>query len=281
MRVGNYDVRALDGGRFRLDGGAMFGIIPKALWSRTNPSDEQNRIELALRVMLIRGEGRVILVDTGIGTKWDSKFREIYAVDQTRNSLQNSLESFGLKPADITDVIITHLHFDHVGGAVSVDKDRKIVPAFSNAVYHIQKRQYEWALKPTEKDQASFIMENFVPIWESGQVNFLDGEVELYPGIFIKLSDGHTIAQQLVIIRGDGVTIFHPGDMIPTSTHVQLPYIMGYDNYPLITLEEKKRYLSRCVDERWVVFFEHDPLVDGAYIERTGKGFRAGHVVSF
>lgn len=281
MKVGSYDIRALDAGKFRLDGGAMFGVVPKTLWTKTNPSDERNRIELALRVMLIMDANKVILVDTGIGTNWDYKFRDIYAIDQTQNNLENSLESFGLKPSDITDIIITHLHFDHAGGATSIDKDGKIVPAFPNAIYHVQKRQYEWALKPTEKDRASFIVENFVSIWEHGQINLLDGEIELYPGIFIKLSDGHTIAQQLAIIRGGRQTILHPGDMIPTSAHVQLPYIMGYDNYPLITLEEKKRYLSLCAEEGWMVFFEHDPFVEGAYIERTSKGFKAVQVFRF
>jgi|YelNatPaOPRAMG01_1025707.scaffolds.fasta_scaffold02429_19 glyoxylase-like metal-dependent hydrolase (beta-lactamase superfamily II) len=281
MKVGNYDIKALEAGRFRLDGGAMFGVIPKMLWTKTNPSDERNRIELALRVMLVRDEKKVILVDTGIGTKWDNKFHDIYAIDQTQNNLENSLETFGLKKSDITDVIITHLHFDHAGGATSVDKDGKIVPAFPNAVYHVQKRQYEWALKPTERDQASFIVENFLPIWEHRQLNLLEGEIELYPGLFIRLSDGHTIAQQLVIISDGEQTIFHPGDMIPTSSHVQLPYIMSYDNYPLITLEEKKRYLSRCADEGWAVFFEHDPSFEGSYIERTIKGFKANRAIKF
>lgn len=281
MKVGNYDITALQAGRFRLDGGAMFGVIPKTLWSKTNPADERNRIELALRVMLIKNGKRVILVDTGIGTKWDEKFRDIYAIDHTQNSLEKSLESQGLKPSDITDVIITHLHFDHAGGATSVNIEGRVVPTFPNAVYHIQKRQYEWAVKSTEKDQASFILENFQPILEHGQANFINGETEIYPGIFIRLSDGHTIAQQVLIITDGAQTVFHPGDMIPTSTHVQLPYIMGYDNYPLITLEEKKRFLSHCADRGWVVFFEHDPVIDGSYIERTKKGFMSAQEVRF
>ncbi len=279
MRIGNYKLTALETGRFYLDGGAMFGVVPKVLWNRSNPSDGRNRIELALRTLIIRDEKRCIMVDTGIGENWDPRFSDIYGVDHSRYSLEKSLQEVGLSPDDITDVIITHLHFDHAGGATYSNGKGETVPAFPNATYYIQKKHYEWAVDPSEKDQASFVKERFVPLHEQGRLKLLDGEVEFLPGIYIRLSDGHTIAQQNVLVTDGKTTLYHPGDMIPTSSHVPLPFIMGYDNYPLITLEEKKSVLRKAVDEGWMLFFEHDPKQAATHVEKKERGYKAGKPV--
>ena len=276
MRIGNYTLWPLETGRFYLDGGAMSGVIPKVLWNKTNPSDNRNRIELALRTLLIRGNDRVIMVDTGIGENWDEKFTDIYGVDHSNGTLSKSLTRLGLSAPDITDVIITHLHFDHVGGATFTDASGSVQPTFPNAKYYIQKKHYEWAVAPSEKDRASFFDSKYVPLFEQGRLTLLNGESELFPGIFIRLSDGHTIAQQTVLVTDGQRALYHPGDMIPTSSHVPLPYIMGYDNFPLITLEEKRNILTKAADGKWVLFFEHDPKYAATFVEKTPKGFKAG-----
>jgi glyoxylase-like metal-dependent hydrolase (beta-lactamase superfamily II) len=279
MRIGYYDVKALETGSFYLDGGAMFGVVPKVLWNKSNPADNRNRIKLALRSMLIIGDKRRILIDTGIGEGWNDKFQNIYGIDHSESNIGKSLSDLNMTTGDITDVIITHLHFDHVGGATVVNSDNSIVPAFPNATYYVQEKHYEWAIKPSEKDRASFVQDRFVPLYEQGRLQLLDGEMELFPGIFIKLSDGHTIAQQTFLITDGNKFLYHPGDMIPTSSHVQLPFIMGYDNFPLITLEEKKSILGRAVRGNWMIFYEHDPKYTATFIEETEEGFRAGRYV--
>lgn len=279
MRIGNYTLSSLESGRFFLDGGAMFGVVPKVIWNKTTPADQRNRIELALRVLIIRGEGRNVIVDTGIGENWDPKFADIYGVDHSSVTLDKSLAKIGLAVADITDVIITHLHFDHTGGAMVKGASGSMQPAFPNAKYFIQKKHYEWAVKPSEKDKASFVAERFVPLYEQGKLALLDGEMELRPGIYIKLSDGHTIAQQTVLVTDGTKTLYHPGDMIPTSSHVPLPFIMGYDNYPLITLEEKADILRKAADRNWILFFEHDPNCAATLVEKTERGYKAGSPV--
>jgi glyoxylase-like metal-dependent hydrolase (beta-lactamase superfamily II) len=279
MRIGDYSLVSLETGRFYLDGGAMFGVVPKVLWNKSNPADARNRIELALRVLLVKNDKRCIVVDTGIGSGWNEKFVDIYGVDHSRDSLVDSLRKINLRTEDITDVVITHLHFDHAGGATFLDKDGTIKPTFQNATYYIQKKHYEWAIKPSEKDQASFVKDKYVPLFQQGKLKLLNGELELFPGIFIKLSDGHTVAQQTVLITDGKNTLYHPGDIIPTSSHVPLPFIMGYDNFPLITLEEKKSILTRAVEGKWTLFFEHDPKYAARLVEKNEKGFVAGKPV--
>jgi glyoxylase-like metal-dependent hydrolase (beta-lactamase superfamily II) len=276
MHIGNYTLIGLETGRFSLDGGAMFGVVPKVIWNKSNPADTRNRIELALRVLLIMDAEHRILIDTGIGDGWNEKFEDIYAIDQSRNNIKNSLGKIKLTTEEITDVIMTHLHFDHAGGATFVDNDRSIKPTFPNATYYVQKKHYEWAIKPSEKDQGSFVKDRYVPLYHQGKLKLLEGELELFPGIFIKLSDGHTIAQQTVLVKDSEKTLFHPGDMIPTSSHVPLPFMMGYDNFPLITLEEKKSILTRAVSGNWMIFFEHDPKHAATFVRQTEKGFAAG-----
>ncbi len=279
MRIGTYNLTALETGRFYLDGGAMFGVVPKVLWERTNPSDPKNRIEMAARTLLIDDGKRRVIVDTGVGQGWDQKFSQIYGIDNSKYTLAGSLKSAGLKPSDITDVILTHLHFDHVGGASYKDESGSVQPAFPNATYYVQKKQYEWARNPSAKDQASYHNEKYVPLHEQGRLRLLEGESELLPGVFIKLTDGHTVAHQTLLITDGQTTLYHPGDTIPTSSHIPLPYIMGYDNLPLTTLEEKKNILRQAAEGGWSLFFEHDPVFASRRVNKTEKGYSAGEAV--
>ncbi len=276
MKIGEYTLSALETCRFYLDGGAMFGVVPKVLWERSNPSDSKNRIEMAARTLLITDGKRRILVDTGVGQGWDGKFSDIYGIDHSKYTLVNSLAAAGLSPSDITDVVLTHLHFDHVGGASLKDEAGNVSPTFPNATYYIQKKHYEWAINPSEKDSASFRNEKYVPLYDQGRLKLLNGETELLPGISIKLTDGHTIAHQTLLVTDGSKSLYHPGDTIPTSSHIPLPYIMGYDNNPLITLEEKKSILKRAAENGWSLFFEHDPKRACTLVEKTEKGYRAG-----
>lgn len=279
MKIGDYTLTALETCRFYLDGGAMFGVVPKVLWERSNPSDAKNRIEMAARTLLIDDGKRRILVDTGVGEGWDKKFSDIYGIDHSKHTLLKSLSAAGVSPSDITDVILTHLHFDHVGGATFRDENGEVKPTFPNAVYYIQKRQYDWAINPSAKDMASYKNERYVPLHEQGRLRPLNGESELLPGIFIRLTDGHTIAHQTVLVTDGSKSLYHPGDTIPTASHIPLPYIMGYDNYPLITLEEKKSILRRASENNWMLFFEHDPKQACTRVEKTEKGYKAGEKV--
>ncbi|MGB9773236.1 MAG: MBL fold metallo-hydrolase [Bacteroidota bacterium] len=272
MRIGAYEIFVIETGRFALDGGAMFGIIPKPLWERTNPADERNRIELAMRALLLVSEEKRIIIDVGIGTKFTEKLRDIYRVDLSQSSLESSLAAHGFKFEDITEVILTHLHFDHAGGATT-RVNGEIVPAFPKAQYYVQKQHWEWALKPTEKDRGSFMREDFLPLYDHNAVRFIDGQGEFLPGIELLITNGHTEAQQLVKISDSKHTLLFCCDLIPTSSHVPLPYIMGYDLRPLITLEEKKTILTRAVEENWLLFLEHDPATEVITVEKTEKGF--------
>lgn len=278
VRVGNWTLTTIETGEFKLDGGAMFGVVPKTLWSREHPADEDNRIDMALRALMVRGEvggeERIILIDVGAGDKLGDKLRSIYQIDYSRKDLLGSLASAGVTPAQVTDVILTHLHFDHCGGSTIV-RDQSVVPTFPNAVYHVQKRQWEWAQAQNERDRASYLPENYLPVEQSGQLNLIDGEVELLSDIYLVVVDGHTPGQHLPLIRTVKRTILYCGDLFPTPRHIPLPYIMSYDLEPLKTLDDKKRLLPRAVEEEWVLFYEHDPGVECSFVEDTGKGYQA------
>lgn len=271
MRIGDYDITPVIHGTFALDGGAMFGIVPKPLWERKIPADERNRIDLSTRSLLIEGNGRTILIDTGLGDKWQEKYREIYKIDAGSSGLLTSLGERGLSREDITDVILTHLHFDHAGGATRL-KDGEILPAFPNARYYVQKKHWEWARNPSEKDAGSFRTENFLPLQEHGVLELLDGETELFPHIRLRLADGHTPAQQLPVIHGGTDTLFYCGDLIPTHAHLSIPWVMGYDNHPLTTVEEKREVLDTAIAQNWILVFEHDIQIPAARVHRTEKG---------
>lgn len=273
MKIGKYDVHIVESGYFGLDGGAMFGIIPKPLWQKTNPADDMNRIKLATRNLLLISDSKKILVDTGMGNKWDDKNSDIYAIDQETNSLGQSLSKINLKPEDITDVILTHLHFDHTGGSTFI-KDGKPEPLFTNATYYVQKENYKWALNPSERDKGSYIKDNFVPLKEAGVLMQIEGEKQFDDEIDFIIVNGHTFGQQLLKLSDSANTFLYCCDLFPTSSHIPLPYVMGYDLQPLVTVAEKKKILKTALDEEWKLFFEHDPETAYATLQSTDKGIR-------
>ncbi|HXG37470.1 MAG TPA: MBL fold metallo-hydrolase [Bacteroidota bacterium] len=272
MKIGPYEVHSLETGRFALDGGAMFGIVPWVFWSKTNPPDERQRIDLAARCLLIRGNGKNILVDDGNGTKWNDKLRDIYKLDNSQHDIIRSLKQHGLTPDDITDVILTHLHFDHAGGSTT-RVNGTVVPTFPNARYYVQKKHWELALQPTEKDRGSFMPDDFLPLKEHGVLELVDGEFELFPGIELIVCNGHTAAQQLPKISDGKTSILFCCDLFPTVSHLPYPYVMAYDVRPLVTIEEKKRILPRAYEEQWILFFEHDPTTEAVTVKTGTKGF--------
>lgn len=271
MKIGNYTLHAIETGRFALDGGAMFGVVPKPLWEKTNPPDEKNRIDLAARALLIIGNGKKILVDVGNGTKYTDKLTSIYKFDTSHFDLVSSLKKHGLTPADITDVFLTHLHFDHAGGSTVVN-NREMVPTFPKAKYYVQREHWHAANNPTERDRASFFKEDFMPLQFFGQLEYTDGEGEIFPGISVRILNGHTTALQCPVISDGTTTLFYCADLMPTTSHVHLPWIMAYDLRPLVTLDEKRKILDHAVDESWILFFEHDPNTDAVRVMRTERG---------
>ena len=273
MKIGSMDIQGIETGIFKLDGGAMFGVVPKTLWSKTNPPDELNRIALALRVLLVRTGDRNILVDTGAGSKLSDKIIQMYGIESQQSQLELNLERAGCPAEKITDVIVTHLHFDHAGGSTK-KLGNEIVCTFPNARYYIQKAQWDWGQHPSERDRASYFPENYLPIREQEKLTVIDGDEEVYPGIFLLKLDGHTFGNQLVKIRSDDETILFCGDLIPTTAHVPGPYIMGYDLQPMKTLEEKNRLLDQAAQENWTLFLEHDPVDACAKVEKVEKRFR-------
>lgn len=280
MKIGQYEIYPIETGFFSLDGGAMFGIVPKTIWSKSNIPDEKNRLKLAVRSLLIIGNGKKILIDTGIGSKFLPKYLEIYDVDTNTFNLEKSLTALNIAKEEITDVIISHLHFDHAGGSTYLDGE-KLKPTFPNARHHIQRTQWMQALNPTERDKASFMPEDYLPLRDYGLLELVDGECEIFPNISLLVMEGHTPGLQLVKISDSVKTLLYCADLIPLSSHIPLPYIMGFDLYPHKTLEEKKRILARAVEEDWICFFEHDPKIIAGKIIQTPKGYMLGSPVNF
>lgn len=272
MKIGKYNITVVDSPTFQLDGGAIFCIIPKPLWNKEVECDEFNRIDLRANCLLLQSDKKNILVDTGIGGDWDEKFIKNIGISYSQYSIESSLASFNLAPSDITDVILTHLHFDHVGGAVKFEGE-KILPLFENATYHVQKEQYNWAVAPSLKDKGSYIPSRFQPLKDFGVINFIEGEFQFDEEIKLIPSYGHTIAQQSVKISDGNKVLFLAGDILPTSNHIPLPYITGYDIQPLKTVEEKLKILSNAVEENWMLFFEHDFNYQLATVSKNNKGF--------
>lgn len=272
--IGPYEARSILSGTFALDGGAMFGVVPRTIWEKSNPPDERNRIALALRLLLLRSEERVVLVDTGIGDKFSAKENAIYKVDARLPD--EALAAAGVDPASVTDVILTHFHFDHGGG--STRRDGSLV--FPRARHHVQRRHFEYAKRPSPKDRASFRPEDFLPLAEAGALVLHDGPGEILPGIEGLPLDGHTDAMQVVKVSGGGSTLLYLADLAPTTAHVRVPFVMAYDNRPLATMEEKERLFRRAVDEGWILFFEHDPRVAACRIAPGEKDFAPGEEVS-
>jgi len=280
LKIADYEILTLESGYVSLDGGAMFGVVPKPLWSKSNPADELNRIILAMRLLLIKSADRIIITDAGVGKKMNEKLSKIYNVDHSTHDLISGLAAHNIKPEDITDVIITHLHFDHIGGATWQDEKNDLQLTFPNATHHVQKKHWEWAVKPSEKDGASFMGENYLPIQENNRLNLLDGPGQLFPGIEMIVLNGHTPYMQGIKISDGNETLFYCADLCPTATHIPLPYIMGYDVQPMVTLEEKKTIFPKAVEENWTFVFEHDPYNVAKKIIKTEKGFFAGEKIN-
>jgi glyoxylase-like metal-dependent hydrolase (beta-lactamase superfamily II) len=269
----------LETGLFKLDGGAMFGVVPKSIWNRTNPADQNNLCTWALRCLLIESGKRLILVDTGIGEKQDEKFFSHYYLHGD-DTLDKSLAARGFQRSDITDVFLTHLHFDHCGGAIKRDKNGNLVTAFPHATYWSNEEHWNWATMPNEREKASFLKENILPIKESGQLRFLpttDG-ADFTEGVRIRLAGGHTAAMMLPEISYKGKTILYMADLLPSIGHLPLPYVMAYDMFPLTTLKEKKQYLQEALDGQYILYFEHDPVNECCTLQQTEKGIRAGEI---
>ena len=271
MKIGKYKLSIIESGSFGLDGGAMFGIIPKVLWQKTNPPDEVNRIKLSTRHLILESDSKKIIIDTGMGNKWDDKSKNIYAIDENF-SMNSALEKNGIKSEEITDVILTHLHFDHTGGS-TVQNNGKLEPAFPNAKYYVQKQNFDWARKPSDRDKGSYLNENFLPLFEEGMLNFIIGNAKFDDEIEMIVINGHTFGQQMVKISVVSNTFLFCADLIPTFAHIPLAYIMGYDLQPLVTLEEKKKYLKIAVNENWKLFFGHDPEIAFATVKKFGEGY--------
>ncbi len=269
MQIGKYKLYSIQTGLIRLDGGAMFGVVPKPLWSKTNPADELNRIDMCMRALLLVSDEKKILVDNGAGYKMSKKLNEIYGINYSEFTLENSLSSYGYNANDITDVILTHLHFDHCGGSTQRDKEGKLQTTFPNAVYHVQKKHWEWANSPSERDKASFFAENFSPIRDAKQLNLIDRDNKFDENISLITINGHTPNQQMVSISDGKITLLYAADLLPMTTHINIAYIMGYDLFPLTTLDEKKKYLPLAANEKWFVFFEHDPFTEICMINQT------------
>jgi glyoxylase-like metal-dependent hydrolase (beta-lactamase superfamily II) len=265
-------LHTIDTGFFKLDGGAMFGVVPKSIWNRTNPADENNLCTWAMRCLLIEEGNRLILVDTGIGNKQDEKFFSHYYLHGDA-SMDSSLAAAGFHRDDITDVFLTHLHFDHVGGAV-IREGEQLLPAFKNAAYWSNRQHWDWAVNPNEREKASFFKENILPIQESGQLKFIPVEdgVRFTDDICIRFVYGHTDAMMLPLINYKDQQILYMADLLPSVGHIPLPYIMAYDMFPLKTLKEKKIILDEAVEKGYILFLEHDPVNKCCTLQRTEKG---------
>ena len=272
MQFGDFRVEIIPDCEFRLDGGAMFGVVPRILWAKFSPPDEQNRIRMNMNCLFIEAGHERILIDTGIGDKWSEKYRQMYALDR-RRSLDESLRAIaGVTANDITIVINTHLHFDHAGGNTRTDDSGQAVPAFANARYYVSRAEYEHAESPHERDRASYFGDNWRPLRDSGQLELKEADYEVVPGLRMETHAGHNRSMQCSRLEGDGKTLFAFADLIPTRAHVPFAWVMGYDLYPLETVEAKKKLLPQAARDNWTCLFYHDPEQPlGRIVEDQGK----------
>ncbi len=281
LKIGDYEVCPIPTGLFGLDGGAMFGTVPRVLWEKSIPPDEKNRIPMEARALLLKSENHKILIDCGnggsfiakYGEKLGTKFAEMYGVQGEAIQLQKSIEKFNVRFDEITDVILTHLHFDHAGGGVT-EKNGKLVPTFPNAKYYIQKKNLETAQSPNIREKASYLSANYQPLIDAQVLQIIDGNIEnLLPQVSVRTSHGHTVGQQMVLVGNSKERLLYCDDVIPTSAHVRLAWIMGYDLDPLQIISEKEKILKEAAHEKWYLFFEHDPYCDGATVVAKNGDF--------
>jgi glyoxylase-like metal-dependent hydrolase (beta-lactamase superfamily II) len=277
--IGPYSIDVVETGSFALDGGAMFGVVPKPLWERSYaPADARNRIPMVARCLLLRSANHTILVDTGNALHMSDKLKEIYAIDSATTSLDRSLQRLGVGTVDITHVLLTHLHFDHAGGTVTPVGDG-FAPRFANARHLVQAEHLAWAQRPTEKDRASFLPETWETLARHNVLDVVEGDIEVLPNISVQRLYGHTAAMQAVMVNDGNSGLLFSADLMPTGAHVPVPYVMGYDNEPLRTIDEKKRILPRVAEEQWTVVFEHDALRQAARIVHSERGYMLGDEV--
>jgi glyoxylase-like metal-dependent hydrolase (beta-lactamase superfamily II) len=267
-------LNTINSGYFKLDGGAMFGVVPKTIWNKLNPADENNMCSWAMRCLLIEDEDKLILVDTGIGNKQDKKFFDFFYLHGD-DTLEKSIRKAGYSPDEITDVVLTHLHFDHCGGAVNYNQDKtKAFPTFKNATYWSNQDHWIWATEPNPREKASFLKENILPIQESGQLKFIESGKSPFQNINFLLVDGHTDKQMLPMIKYKDTTVVYVADLIPSASHLPVAYVMGYDTRPLLAMEEKNKFLREALEKNYTLFFEHDPLIECCSLMQTEKGIR-------
>ncbi len=270
MRFGDYECNSLDLGNFFVDGGAAFGVIPRTEWQKLMPPDDQNRVRFKNRSLLIRGNNRNILVDTGYGNKLSPEMRKQYGIESDPMDMNLILNGYDLDVNQITDVILTHLHFDHTGGS-TVKIGNQTEPAFPNALYYIQTEQWEYASNPHERDKDSYITDDFLSLESHQKLQFVDGSITLFEGIELMVTYGHTTAMQLVVIKDEQQSLFYCSDLVPTAAHIPVPWLMGYDNRPLDLFPEKDYFLRKAIRENWILFFEHDPEIAAATVKEGGK----------
>ncbi len=280
MKIGSYQLYTIETGRFRLDGGAFFGTIPKTLWHQRIPSDNENRVELALRCLLIKGKRKNILIDCGIGSKMDEKAKALLAIDHSTYNLENSLLAIGLEKRDITHVILTHFHYDHAGGATEYDHQGNLVPTFPNALYYIQRKNLMWALNPSDSDYQSYLIDNIEPLRAKHCLRIVSGRVELFPDIELMPFNGHTEGLQAVKISDKKTTLIYCADVIPTTAHLLPHWVMAYDLHPLTSIEEKKNLLVKACKHQWVLFLEHDPDIEACRIRLSGGKYELNERIS-
>jgi len=277
-KVGSLTIHAIQAGGQRLDGGAMFGVVPKPLWERRIPADERNRIQLGMRCLLVEHQSGLVLIDTGAGNKEDAKFKDIYGIEndgsEGRTSLEDGLRQVGVTPEDVSIVINTHLHFDHAGGNTYRDESGEVKVSFPNARYIVKRGEYDYATHPNERTAASYFDRNYEPVVRAHKFEFVVREKEIVKGIRVIPTPGHTPFHQSVLLDSGGERAIYLADMCPTSAHVPLPWIMGYDVEPLVTMETKRRIFRQTEDEGWLLIFEHDATVPWGRVSHDGKGYR-------
>jgi len=281
QHFGPYRVRTIVDASFALDGGAMFGVVPRPLWGRVAAPDERNRIALVTRLLYLEGDGRRILVDTGLGDKWDAKRRDIFAIESRDGGVLAALGRIGVEREQITDVIFTHLHFDHAAGTTYRDGDNGLQLTYPAALHHVQAQHWEWAFNPTLKDAGSFLPDDFSVLEGSDRLRLLDGDGPVYPGLEVMRLDGHTTAMQGVRVGPPGEQALFVADLVPTAAHLRWPYIMGYDNEPLVTLAEKQRLLVPAAEDGTVLIFQHDPEVTAVRLRSTDRGVEIAATLDF
>lgn len=274
-------LHVINTGNFKLDGGAMFGVVPKSLWQHAYPADGNNMCNLSLRCLVAETGDHTILIDAGLGTKQDEKFLNFYYLNGN-DSLERSLQAAGLTREDITDVILTHLHFDHCGGAVDYDADTGTYkPAFPNAVYRVSRDQWEWALRPNPREKASFLKENFLPLMDHDRLHFIENPSLLFPQVEIRLFYGHTAGMAVPVIHpGRDKTLVYAADLFPTTAHIPVSWVCGYDTQPLVSMKEREDFLNEACEKNYTLFFEHDLLTECCTLKQTPKGVRADKKLS-